>query len=161
MPGGAPPAAVVAAPTAKAALPPAAKPVLPPAAKPVLPPAAKPVLPPAAKPVLPPVAAPAIAKPAAPTANPIAPAAKPDPTAQKPEAAPAKKPGTAQLGAFSTPEKANEAWARLAPKHGLSGKRVIAVEANGHTLYRLRASGDSAQICAKLKAAGDACAVVE
>ena len=81
--------------------------------------------------------------------------------AAKPDPAPAKKSGTVQLGAFSTPEKANDAWARLAPKHGLSGKRVVAVEVNGQTLYRLRASGDSAQICAKLKAAGDACAVVE
>ena len=56
---------------------------------------------------------------------------------------------------------ANAAWDKLASQHGLTGKRVIAVESGGKTLYRLRATGNSAEICQKLKAAGDACAVVE
>jgi cell division protein FtsN len=93
------------------------------------------------------------------------------PTAQTPLAPPAIKPadtkasgkaGSVQLGAFSSEEKANAVWAGLAGKYGLSGKRIIAVESGGKTLYRLRAvSGDPAATCTKLKAAGDACAIVE
>nr|WP_310523671.1 SPOR domain-containing protein [Polymorphobacter sp.] len=88
-------------------------------------------------------------------------AAAPKPAVPKP-AAPAKKPGTVQLGAFSSEAAANTAWATLAGKHGLSGKRVIAVDSGGKTLYRLRATTpDTAATCAKLKAAGDACSAVE
>jgi cell division septation protein DedD len=120
--------------------------------------------------------APAIQKPAptvaVPAAKPVAPAPKPVAAPPKPlvvlpkpaEAAakPAAKAGSVQLGAFSSEEKANAVWAGLASKHGLSGKRIIAVESGGKTLYRLRAaSGDPAATCAKLKAAGDACAIVE
>jgi cell division protein FtsN len=98
------------------------------------------------------------AKPPVSDAKPVAPApaavAKPAPTAAKPS-------GTVQLGAFSTPEKAEEAWAKLSARHGLTGKRVIATTANGKTLYRLRSSGDANAICARMKAAGDACAIVE
>jgi cell division protein FtsN len=91
------------------------------------------------------------------------PASSPLPAAAKPaDAKPAAKSGSVQLGAFSSEEKANAVWAGLAGKYGLAGKRVIAVESGGKTLYRLRAtSGDPAATCAKLKAAGDACAVVE
>jgi cell division protein FtsN len=114
-----------------------------------------------------PVAAPA-PKPAAPAKPLVAvpPPAAPAPTKPadtKPaDAKPAAKSGSVQLGAFSSEEKANAVWAGLAGKHGLSGKRIIAVESGGKTLYRLRAaSGDPAATCAKLKAAGDACAIVE
>jgi cell division septation protein DedD len=79
--------------------------------------------------------------------------------------APAKaaaKPGSVQLGAFSSEDKANAAWAVLAAKHGLAGKRIVSVESGDRTLFRLRAaSADPAATCAKLKAAGDACAIVE
>lgn len=120
--------------------------------------------------------APAIQKPAptlaAPAAKPVAPAPKPAAAPPKPlvvlpkpaetAAKPAAKSGSIQLGAFSSEEKANAVWAGLAGKYGLSGKRIIAIESGGKTLYRLRAaSGDPAGTCAKLKAAGDACAIVE
>lgn len=112
---------------------------------------------------------------AVPTAKPVAPpkavAAPPKPlvvlpkpaeTAAKPAANAAAKSGSVQLGAFSSEEKANAVWAGLAGKYGLSGKRIIAIESGGKTLYRLRAaSGDPAATCARLKAAGDACAIVE
>ena len=81
--------------------------------------------------------------------------------AAKPTEAPAKKSGIVQLGAFSSAEKADAAWDKLSSRHGLTGKRIIAVESGGKTLYRLRATGNAADICQKLKAAGDACAVVE
>lgn len=120
--------------------------------------------------------APGIQKPAptvvAPAPKPVVPAPKPVaappkplvvlPKSAEPAAKPAAKSGSVQLGAFSSEEKANAAWAGLAGKHGLSGKRIIAIESGGKTLYRLRAaSGDTAATCAKLKAAGDACAIVE
>ncbi len=117
-------------------------------------PAAAPVATPAPKPAAP-------AKPLVAVPPPAAPASKP--AESKPaDAKPAAKSGSVQLGAFSSEEKANAVWAGLAGKHGLSGKRIIAVESGGKTLYRLRAaSGDPAATCAKLKAAGDACAIVE
>lgn len=123
--------------------------------------------------VTPPATVPAnVQRPAPAAAPPVAaPAAKPLVAVPPPPAsAPAKpaetkapaKSGNVQLGAFSSEEKANAVWAGLAGKHGLSGKRIIAVESGGKTLYRLRAaSGDPAATCAKLKAAGDACAIVE
>lgn len=127
---------------------------------------------PAAPVAVPPVAAPKPAAPlAVPVAKPVTPVpkpvvaapAKPLVTLPKPvEAPPAGKAGTVQLGAFSTEDKANAAWGTIAAKHGLSGKRVIAVNSGDKTLYRLRAaSSDPAATCAKLKAAGDACAIVE
>jgi len=89
------------------------------------------------------------------------------PAAEPPKPAPAlaaKKPGTVQLGAFSSEEKANAAWAKLADRNVLAGfsKRIIAIENNGKTLYRLRGTGgNSSETCQKLKTSGDACAVVE
>lgn len=107
----------------------------------------KPVAPPQAKPIAPPAA-----KPAAPAAKPAAPAANPAP--------PAAKPGTVQLGAFSSADKAESAWAAMAARTpGLGGHRVVPVEVGGKTLYRLRANGP-AGVCARVKAAGDACTEV-
>ncbi len=83
-----------------------------------------------------------------------------------PETKPVKPDGTAhtvQLGAFSSPEKAEAAWNALANR-GMMGfnHRLIKIEKGDTTLYRLRASGgDAAALCAKLKSAGDACSVVE
>jgi hypothetical protein len=118
---------------------PSTAPLLPPVAAP------KPVVPSAAKPVVPPVAA--APRPAPP--KPVTPAP-----------APAAKAGTVQLGAFSSAEKAESAWAAMAARNpSLSGHRVVPVEVGGKTLYRLRASGP-AGVCAKVKAGGDACTEV-
>ena len=148
-----------ALPAAPAPAPPVTAPkIVVPAPPAVVP---KVVVPPPAvtpKPVTPKPAAVAPPKPVAtPTPTPAAAA----PTPPKTDA-PAKKAGTVQLGAFSSEEKANAAWAQLAGKHNLSGKRVIAIESGGKTLYRLRAaSPDSAATCARMKAAGDDCSPVE
>lgn len=77
---------------------------------------------------------------------------------------PAKKSGIAQLGAFSSVEKANAAWAALVARPALGGfaRRIMIVESDGKTLYRLRASGgDAAELCRSLKAAGAPCTVIE
>lgn len=117
--------------------------------------------PPAA--AVPPAGAPRAATPAPanPTAKPAAKAAADKPS-EKPAAT--TKAGTVQLGAFSSEDKANAAWAALAGKPGMAGtaKRIVKVEADGKTLYRLRTSGgDAAALCTRLKAAGQACTVVE
>ncbi len=134
-------------------------------------PASKPAAPAAKPPALPPTQAPTTAKPK-PLPEPMAakPVAPKPPVATTP-AAPAasgttaKKPGIVQLGAFSSEEKANAAWASLAARHGgFAGfsKRLMKVESDGKTLWRLRAGGgDAAVLCAKMKAGGDACSVVE
>lgn len=74
---------------------------------------------------------------------------------------------TLQLGAFSTEAKADAAWAKaVAHAGGLAAlaKRVDPVERGGATLYRLRTGVGSkaaaVELCAKLKAAGDACLVI-
>ncbi len=73
-----------------------------------------------------------------------------------------------QLGAFSSSDRANAEWQRLAgqypgPLEGLS-PRVVAVESAGKALYRLQANVmDEAQaraICGALKQGGQACVVV-
>lgn len=119
-------------------------------------------MPPAA-PLAAPAISPAIQKPL--PAKPAATVPKPVIAVSKPVIAPptsTAKPGTVQLGAFSSEEKASAVWAGLAGKHGLSGKRITAVESGGKTLYRLRASNaDPAATCARMKATGDACAAVE
>jgi hypothetical protein len=103
----------------------------------------------AAKVVPPPVAA--VPKPAAPAAaKPVAP----------PPATPAGKVGTVQLGAFSSAEKAEGAWAAMVARNpSLSSHRIVPVEVGGKTLYRLRATGP-AGVCTKVKAGGDACTEV-
>ena len=112
-----------------------------------------------------PVAKPLVVIPPTPAAAPVAkPVPRPVPAAAQTPAPPplAGKAGTVQLGAFSSEEKASAAWAGLAGKHGLSGRRIIAVESGGKTLYRLRASvADPVAVCARMKSAGDACASVE
>ena len=115
-----------------------------------------------------PKAAPPVAKAPAPAATKAPPAAtKPPPVVTKPAAtapAAAKKAGTVQLGAFSSLEKANAAWAGMASKPVLAGyaKRILVVESDSKTLYRLRASGgDAAETCRNLKAAGAPCTVIE
>lgn len=68
-----------------------------------------------------------------------------------------------QLGAFSTRAKAEAAWASATAAHGeLAGlqRSIEPIERDGHTLYRLRATGAGALTparCAALKAAGAVC----
>lgn len=102
------------------------------------------------------------------------------PPAAKPAPAPAPKPaapvaltatpasggsGVVQLGAFSSEAKAKEAWktlsGRFAGLHDL-GLAISPVQSGDKTLYRLRASGaaNAAQLCAKLRVAGESCSVV-
>lgn len=94
---------------------------------------------------------------------------KPKPVAT-PKPAPTPKPvatgsgGQIQLGAFSSEAKANAAWKSLSGRFsflaGLS-PAVTSVQSGGNTLYRLRAGGgDTSGACAKLKVAGESCAVV-
>ncbi len=67
-----------------------------------------------------------------------------------------------QLGAFGSQAKANAAWTSLTTRFAYVAplaKSVVAAEVGGSTVYRLRADagGQSAAICAKLRAAGENC----
>ena len=123
------------------------------------PPAAAPASPPAAKAAQP--GAPA-AKAATGPALPKAVKAPPKP----PEEAPAPSSGgsTIQLGAFSSPAKANAAWKSLSGRFSfLSGltQSVAPVQSGDKTLYRLRASGGNAgDLCGRLRTAGESCSVI-
>jgi hypothetical protein len=93
-----------------------------------------------------------------------APAPAPDRAAAvvpPPQPAPAAE--SAQLGAFSSRERAEAAWAALVKAHGLIGSTPVYVplERDGKTLIRLRArGGDAKAICARLAKTGDPCSVV-
>jgi hypothetical protein len=93
-----------------------------------------------------------------------APAPAPQHPAQAPAPAPAASGPAIQLGAFSSPAAANSAWTALAGRFRYLAPlahNVVPVQAGGRTLHRLRASGPgSADICRRLQAAGEACAVV-
>lgn len=91
------------------------------------------------------------------------------PATARPPAAPAQPapaaPGaTVQLGAFSSEAGANRAWTALAARFRYLAPlshSVVAVQAGGRTLYRLRASGpDAGGICRRLSVAGEACTLV-
>lgn len=94
--------------------------------------------------------------------QPQAPAAQPQP--QRPAPAPAGAGGSIQLGAFSSQASATRAWTALSGRFRyLSplGHSVVPVQAGGRTLYRLRASGPgAADICRRLRVAGEDCSVV-
>lgn len=108
-----------------------------------------------------------------PTATASVPAAAAPLRAQKPMTAPtAPVPGAAsggalvQLGAFPTEAAANTAWSAIARRFGYVaqlGKSVAKAEVNGRTVYRLRvnagSAGAAADICARLKVAGEGCFV--
>jgi cell division protein FtsN len=104
--------------------------------------------------------APAATRPAPlPAAPPVA--AKPVPT---PPAAAATKGGTlVQIGAFSSEAKAEEEWARVSRKGGLSGKRIEKLTTSaGKTLWRVRGvAADPAAACTAIKAMGGACEAVK
>lgn len=73
-----------------------------------------------------------------------------------------------QLGAFSSEGRARAAFKSMAERYpylaGLSPV-IVPVEADGRTLYRLRADagsvGAARDICGRLKVAGEACAIVD
>lgn len=93
--------------------------------------------------------------------------------AQRPMSAPVTRvPGSAsggalvQLGAFPTEGAANGAWSAIAKRFGYVaplGKSIQAAEVNGRKVYRLRVNAGSADaaadICARLKVAGESCFV--
>lgn len=104
---------------------------------------------------------------APPPAEPAKPAEPPKP---KPEAAtndgatPAAPSGpTIQLGAYASTVKADTAWRLLSsrfPEVAALRKVVVSATVGGKPIYRLRASGSSAQTraaCSALKAAGENC----
>jgi hypothetical protein len=71
-----------------------------------------------------------------------------------------------QLGAYPSEATANTAWGQFAKRFGYLaplGKAVQAVEINGRTLYRLRVNAGSANqaadICGRLRVAGESCFV--
>jgi cell division septation protein DedD len=116
------------------------------------------LLPPTVEEVAPPPAAPVATAP-----RPASPA--PTPAGQAPAAAmPAGVPGTVQLGAFSSEAAARAAWKGMAARFSyLAGFTPVIqpVERNAQTLYRLRASGpEAADICNRLRVAGEECALV-
>lgn len=89
----------------------------------------------------------------------------PAPQPQPPRPAPAAAGGaTIQLGAFSSGASANSAWTAMAARFRYLAplnRSVIPVQSGGRTLYRLRASGPgAADICRRLRVAGEDCSVV-
>ena len=71
-----------------------------------------------------------------------------------------------QLGAFPTEAAANVAWSAIAKRFGYVaalGKVVQPATVNGRSVYRLRvnagSAGNAANLCGRLKVAGEACFV--
>jgi SPOR domain len=67
-----------------------------------------------------------------------------------------------QLGAFGSEAKAGAAWTSLASRFAYIAplrRQIVTAEVGGSTVYRLRADagGQAANICARLKAAGENC----
>jgi len=109
---------------------------------------------------------------AAPAARPAPPAPAPQPAARPapapaaparpaPAPAPAASGPTIQLGAFSNPAAAENAWRALAGRFRYLaplGHRVVAGQSAGRTVHRLFATGANARdVCNRLRAAGEAC----
>lgn len=111
-------------------------------------------------PVTRPEPAPKAAAPAAP-----APKAKPAAPAPKPEPVPVAGGQTIQLGAFASGAIANDAWKRLSTRFQYLeplAHTVTVANVNGHTYYRLRASGpDAKALCGRLRVAGENCISVD
>ena len=92
----------------------------------------------------------------------------PPESASVPPSAPPTASGTVvQLGAFKSEASATKAWAALTKRFAYLadlGKSVVPATVNGGTVYRLRAGTGSAaaanDICAKMRVAGENCAVV-
>ena len=101
---------------------------------------------------------PAAVKPVPPPA--VAAARPPMPAAAKPASAPGQS-ATVQIGAFSSEAKAEEEWARVSGKGGLTGKRIEKVtSSSGRTLWRVRGlAADADAACKAILAANGACEV--
>lgn len=156
----------------------------------LLPPQGPPALPPAAPagqkvevqvlPAGPPPAAtqslavppPAVAAKPAATPAPARPLAVPPPAATRPPPAATKPPAplpppatsgskTVQIGAFSSEAKAEEEWARVAAKGGLTAKRIEKLtSSSGKTLWRVRGTAaDPDAACKAILAVKGACEV--
>ena len=149
MPAGPPVAAPARAAPARAAV---NAPVNAPASAPAAPVAAKPA------PVKPAAVKPAAVKLVPPPA--VAAVKPPMPAAAKPASA-ASKSATVQIGAFSSEAKAQEEWARVSGKGGLTGKRIEKVtSSSGKTLWRVRGlAADTDAACKAILAANGACEV--
>jgi len=99
----------------------------------------------------------------APAAQPARPAPAPAATPARPAPAPAPAASgpSIQLGAFSTPAAAENAWRALAGRFRYLaplGHRVVAGQSAGRTVHRLFASGANARdVCNRLRAAGEQC----
>jgi hypothetical protein len=120
-----------------------------------------------------PAATPSPAAAAKPVATATVPAATAPLRAKQPMTAPkAPVPGSGsggslvQLGAFPTEAAANTAWSAIARRFGYVaqlGKAIAKAEVNGRTVYRLRvnagSAGAAADICGRLKVAGEGCFV--
>lgn len=105
--------------------------------------------------------------PAKPVIAPPAPVSRPPAASAKPAAAisppPAAGSRTVQIGAFSSEAKAEEEWARVSGKGGLSGKRIQKLTSSaGKTLWRVRGTAaDVDAACKAILAAKGACEVVK
>ena len=101
--------------------------------------------------------------PAAPTQPAAQQPARPAPAAApaRPAPAPAASGPSIQLGAFSTPAAAENAWRALSGRFRYLaplGHRVVAGPSAGRTVHRLFATGANARdVCNRLRAAGEAC----
>lgn len=97
-------------------------------------------------------------------AGPAPASAAPTPAQRPAPAQPAAPGGTIQLGAFSSGGAANGAWSSLSGRFRYLAPlshSVVTAEVNGRTYYRLRASGPGASdVCRRLQAAGETCALV-
>ena len=107
--------------------------------------------------------APAPAPAPQPAAQPARPAPAPAATPARPAPAPAPAASgpSIQLGAFSNPAAAENAWRAMAGRFRYLaplGHRVVAGQSAGRTVHRLFATGANARdVCNRLRAAGEAC----
>ena len=101
---------------------------------------------------------------AAPETPPARPAPAQQPQPQPPAAQPQAPGATVQLGAFSSQASANRAWTALSGRFRYLAPlthSIVPVQSGGRTLYRLRANGPgAADICRRLRIAGETCDVV-
>ncbi|HEV7661294.1 MAG TPA: SPOR domain-containing protein [Allosphingosinicella sp.] len=97
----------------------------------------------------------------APAQPPARPGPAPAPARPAPAPAPAASGPSIQLGAFSTPAAAENAWRELARRFGYLAPlahRVVAGPSGNRTVHRLFASGPNARnVCGRLTAAGEQC----
>ena len=130
----------------------------PAAAAPARPLPAKPAVPPPAPVAVKPAPAKPIAVPPAPVAKPPAAVTRPAATVTAPAQTGSK---TVQIGAFSSEAKAEEEWARVAAKGGLTGKRIEKLtSSSGKTLWRVRGTAaDPDAACKAILAVKGACEV--